>query len=52
MAAAQAAGFLIGPVLFAALYQLSSLLPFFLGFAIAVLLLMLALPQSPRPAEG
>jgi MFS family permease len=40
VAAAQAAGFLVGPVLLAVLYQLSPASPFVLGLAVAVLLLL------------
>lgn len=43
IAAAQAGGFLIGPLLFSVLYQLVPAAPFAMGFGIATLLLLLTL---------
>lgn len=47
VAAAQAGGFLIGPVLLALLYQAAPLSPFVVGLGIAVLLLLLSLLRRP-----
>ena len=46
IAAAQAGGFLIGPLLFSVLYQLVPAAPFAMGFGIATLLLLLPLPRK------
>jgi MFS family permease len=46
VAAAQAAGFLVGPLLFAALYQYRPTLPFAVGLAIAILLTAFVLIRS------
>jgi hypothetical protein len=47
VAAAQAGGFLVGPLLFAVLYQFAPASPFFVGIGIAVLLFLLALSRKP-----
>ncbi len=50
VAAAQAAGFLVGPVLLAVLYRMSSTLPFLLGLVIALLLLLFVLSHRRSAA--
>lgn len=47
VAAAQAGGFLVGPLTFAVLYQFAPASPFLVGLGIAVVLLPLALSRKP-----